>query len=1470
MAAAPTKIATFKFDGGDVLAYAAWRDNMASLMFSRKSGGKRLSAAVEFSGVQTPPEGDRPAEAGDAQVEYDAAAASAAEWAEMREANEEAFHLLRMSVSQSVLFEVPGYAGVNRQCDGRALWIAIQEHFLGDDIGVVEDLKERVQAVVFSDCGSAGEYLTHLEQLRGLMKQTGSKLAHTTEVFVEKAIRELPSEFHLVTQPIMLMGIRDEAIDHDANWVKLCKEVRVLERKLQRSKSTTGAAALQARADQPNPPRDPRRQHGKPQRPRDDGGRRFTGACWHCHERGHAKRDCPHYEADLAKAMEKMSRARERAQAADKRPTRPNHVHAAFLTGADGFDDDDRSFAVDSGATRHVCANRDLFVNTRKTRQSILLADGTTQVADAIGTVQIRVRNAEGDIAVLQLVDTLYVPSGKVNLLSVSRVERAGGGFNTHPHPMIHLTRDLELPLERQEGLYVLRVLGPDADVLDDVSDSEDDAPKDVYDHPPAVLGAATAAHGKGTIATLLHRRAGHLHAGAMVKAGLIKKASDLPPCENCPLGKQKRTAVKKKAAARSLKPGDKIHSDLNGPMEVKSLSGKRYIVSYCDHATRYVWAYYVTRKSEVLDTFKQLILDANQLGVAFGKGSVFHADNDVYAAQTFRNFCKSEGIRQTFSPPHTQAHNGVAERQWNTNVDTARTMLIDAGLPKPYWVAAYNHAVFTRNASPHSALAFKSPFELVHGRKFDLSQLHVFGDKAFVHVPRDRRKKWDPKAREGIYFGHHLDSNSHLVFIPATMRVVHTIHATIRDSVAGPAGDHDGVGEMAAPAPEAVPAAAVPDDADVAHDDLPPLELNSEEASEAGDDYDDLPALADSDSEDDEDDMPLADSDDSDGEDDDETEADQSHDPLLDSLDDGGAQPAHDAAGEADVSLDVLCRDDSFFDDEASGDDAQTYLIKALASKGSIPHPHDPVTYQDVLDSPNREDWLKAKAKEDQALSDNDTYTRVRRDTMPPGTKPLRSMYLYKSKRGDDGEVLRYKARLVLKGCAQRPGIDYDQVFAPVAHIETLRVGVAIAAQDGLPIDQMDAVSAFLQSELDEDTEAYMEMPKDDPDTTIGTDFVCKLNRPLYGMKQAPRCWYKTISDWMAANGYLRAASDPCLFIKKSESSGSSPTFVIVWVDDLVVIGDLHGLFKDLICKRFKMKCLGQIDKCLGMTFTVGEGVVSIDQSQYARKVLKLFSMDKCKPVATPLAPGTTLRKYESGEVGGDTLLSGELTTRYREIVGSLMYLVTCTRPDLAVAVSMAASVMSAPTESHMVAVKHILRYLAGNVDAALVYSRSSGESGNQLIAYADATWGSDHDTGRSRSGYACLLNGAAVSWKSKAQKAVALSTAEAEYVAFCEASREVMYLRSVLGEIGYAQRQPTVIYEDNQPCIQIATNPMTVTRTKHMAIKFHYVREVIAALSIEIKYCPTGDMIADLLTKVLPKEQAAKLCALLFGTDR
>jgi hypothetical protein len=494
----------------------------------------------------------------------------------------------------------------------------------------------------------------------------------------------------------------------------------------------------------------------------------------------------------------------------------------------------------------------------------------------------------------------------------------------------------------------------------------------------------------------------------------------------------------------------------------------------------------------------------------------------------------------------------------------------------------------------------------------------------------------------------------------------------------------------------------------------------------------------------------------------------------------------------------------------------------------------HDPLSYREAMASVQAEDWQRACAYEIDALAKNGTWVLV---DLPPGRKTVKSKWVFKHKA--DG---RFRARLVAKGFTQIQGIDYDETFSPVARFESLRLLLALAALEDWEIHQMDVKSAFLNGLLDE--EIYMEQPEGFINQDQ-SDKVCLLKKALYGLKQASRAWNSQFHGVLIGLGFTRTHSDAGIYHRR-DAGGN--LIIILYVDDITILGDSRDAVNQIKIKlssRYEMTDLGEIDSYLGVRITRNRSIkrLEIDQSHYISEIIDRFGMTDANPARTPLPAGaeTHLIKHD-GDASPAEIKS------YQKIIGSLLYVQIGTRPDISFAVSRLAQYASNPSPQHLRLAKYILSYLKGTQALRLRYD---GERGDGLHGYSDSSLADQADDCHSTSGYVYLLAGAAISWSSRKQKTVAQSTTQAEYMALTDAANQAAWYRSFFTEIGYEISDPIPLHGDNKGAIDLALNPVTGKRSKHIPIRHHAIRQYIDEGQIDLIRTPTLDMLADGFTK-------------------
>ncbi|KAM7529809.1 hypothetical protein LguiB_033219 [Lonicera macranthoides] len=453
---------------------------------------------------------------------------------------------------------------------------------------------------------------------------------------------------------------------------------------------------------------------------------------------------------------------------------------------------------------------------------------------------------------------------------------------------------------------------------------------------------------------------------------------------------------------------------------------------------------------------------------------------------------------------------------------------------------------------------------------------------------------------------------------------------------------------------------------------------------------------------------------------------------------------------------------------------------------------------------------------------------------TLPAGQSVVGCKWIYKIKTKADGSVDRYKARLVAKGFTQEYGIDYEETFAPVARMTTVRTLISVASVRQWTIHQMDVKNAFLHGDLSE--VVYMQPP---PGLPHSPGQVCKLRRAIYGLKQAPRAWFEKFSTAILNHGFTQSAHDSAMF---TYSSSQGIVILLIYVDDMIITGDdLNGIrhLKAYLGSCFEMKDLGNLRYFLGIEVDHSSTGYFISQVKYASDIINRAGLTDNKIADTPLEMNAKFSPSDGNPLANPTL--------YRQLVGSLNYL-TITRPDISHAVHIVSQFMSTPRSVHFAAVLRIIRYVKGTIHKGLYFSSASNLT---LQGYSDSDWAGDITDRRSTTGFCIFLGDSLISWKSKKQTVVARFSAEAEYRALAHTTSEIIWLRWLLQDMGVSLSGPTPLFCDNQSAIQIAHNDVFHERTKHIEVDCHFARHHLSQGNIELPHISSAVQPADLFTK-------------------
>jgi hypothetical protein len=892
----------------------------------------------------------------------------------------------------------------------------------------------------------------------------------------------------------------------------------------------------------------------------------------------------------------------------------------------------------------------------------------------------------------------------------------------------------------------------------------------------------------------LWHIRYGHLSINGLntlVKKNMVKGLPALieveEKCVDCLVGKQHRNAIPKQANWRATVKLELVHSDVCGPINPESNAGNRYFITFTDDFSRKTWTYFLKDKSSVFDVFKRFKALVERESSCLIQ--CLRTDRGgEFTSNAFNDFCSSQGIKRQLTAAYTPQQNGVSERKNRTLMNMVRSMLSCRGVPKQFWPDAVNWATYVMNRSPTLAVKDVTPEECWSGLKPSVHHFRVFGCVAYAHIPDVQRKKLDGKSIQCINLGISEESKAYRLFDPAEGKIV-VSRDVVFDETKGwnwLMKDQKG-GE---------------NDADYISDednkDQATVEEETQQVDNVANDMNDGDANEDS------------------------SQSEQSGDENSNSLPPRTRKPPSYLR-------------DFVTNAETEGDD----LLQNLAV---FCNSEDPQTYDEAVRS---EKWRKAMDLEIESIETNGTWELT---SLPAGVKTIGVKWIYKTKYNEKGEVEKYKARLVAKGYTQRHGIDFNEVYAPVARWDTIRAILATAASNKWDVFQLDVKSAFLHGDLIE--EVYIDQPAGYHKG--GSDKVYKLKKALYGLRQAPRAWYSRVESYFHVAKFEKCPYEHTLFVKHGERD--KILIVSLYVDDLIYTGNDSFMikeFKSSMQGEFAMTDLGRMKYFLGIEIVQNRNGIFIHQQKYATEILSRFGMENCNKVCSPIVPGCKLVKDELGKVDD--------ATTYKQMVGCLMYLLA-TRPDLAYSVCLVARYMERPTEIHVAAVKRIMRYIKGTISLGVLYSDE--DNGKLLLqGWTDSDYAGDSDDRKSTSGYVFKLGTGAISWCSKKQPIVTLSTTEAEFVAAASCSCQGVWLRNVLKHLNVNQMKCTIIWCDNSSSIKLSKNPVMHGRCKHIDVRYHFLRDLTRDEVVELKHCSTQDQLADMFTKALKLESFCKL---------
>ena len=1053
------------------------------------------------------------------------------------------------------------------------------------------------------------------------------------------------------------------------------------------------------------------------------------------------------------------------------------------------------TWVLDTGATNHMTACRESLASLDETiKGAVRFGDGSKVEICGIGAVTIAGKNQDHRV----LTEVYYIPSLRCNIVSLGQLEEAGCRVEIDHGVMQVFERsqgnlNVLIRAERKRRLYVMQVnLTVPVCLLTKMDET----------------------------AWLWHARYGHLNFRSLRDLGVKEMVEGIPliqrgeqVCDGCALGKHHRAPFPRQSAYRADKGLELVHGDLCGPISPATPGGKLYFLLIVDDFSRYMWLDLLKSKDEAFASFKKIVAAAESES---GKRlKAFRTDRGgEFNSGVFTVYCNEHGIKHNTTAPWTPQQNGVVERRNQSVVEMARCLLKSMKVPGRFWGEAVMVAVYLLNRAPTKSLNGKTPFEAWFGKKPGVRHLRTFGCMAYAKKLGPGVSKISDRSIPGIFLGYEPGSKAYRIYDPVNRKLVISRDVIFDESKGWNWGEkRTGIAEADA-AVEPIFSMAWPDEEQVTAAD-PTIGGAADYQEEGGDLVDQNEPAS-----------PV-----------------QSIPPHGGGGDASPHTPAHSIAGSNGGNLIQWASPPTGGSVNSEGVPLRYRTILDLLdtteevqleySGACLIAAEEPSSVDQALTELCRRNGMKSEM---QAIEANKTWEV---SPLPKGQKAIGLKWVFKVKKDPEGNIVKHKARLVAKGYAQVQGVDFDEVFAPVARIETVRVLLALAAQGGWQVHHMDVKSAFLNGDLSETV--YVKQP---PGFIVGDgDKVLKLRKALYGLRQAPRAWNSKLDKELLALGFVKSKMDHAVYKRNSKAS-----FLVVgvYVDDLIISGpDVDGInqFKAEMKRKFSMSDLGLLSYYLGIEVKQeGEGI-TLSQGSYAVKILEGAGMIDCNPCDTPMEPRLKLYKSKEGEAVDPTA--------YRSIIGSLRYIVN-TRPDLAFSVGVVSRYMEAPGKTHWTAVKRILRYLKGTMGYGCKYERGT-ELKPFLLGFSDSDFVGDAEDRKSTTGVVYFLGSSLVTWASQKQRIVALSSCEAEYVAPAAAACQGVWLGRLIADVLGTKVAPVKLMMDNMSAIALSRNPVHHDRSKHIDTKYHFIRQCIEEGTVEVEHVGTEKQLADIFTKSL-----------------
>lgn len=1087
--------------------------------------------------------------------------------------------------------------------------------------------------------------------------------------------------------------------------------------------------------------------------------------------------------------------------------------HSANLVHTDAGD----VWCLDSGSTSHMTGSAEKFHSIEPKQGKLKLASDQSAQIKGSGTVQVSCNNSE-----INLNDTLYVPELSTNLLSVARITERDHTvlFTKNKAYVKDDDGKTVLTANKKNGLYLTQFQSLQTNEQAN-NVSENDLMK---------------WHKK--LAHLNEKDIKMLSSNNLVSGLDLNKNDVLDNCESCIQGKMSRLPFPKHEGIKSKQLLEIIHTDLCGPMPQPTIGGSRYILTFIDDFSRYCYVYFLQKKSETLEKFKEFKEEVEKL--TENKIKYLQSDNGTeYCNKDFDNYLKENGIQRRLTVIYTAQQNGLAERKNRTLVEKARCMMIESKVPETLWAEAIATTNYIVNRCPAKALNGETPYMKWVGRIPSVKHLHIFGSKVFTLHKQKRHSKFSPKASECVFIGYAKYSKAYRIYLPKKNTVIVRRDVKVLD---GKMYYQNGGIKDVLILPE-------PEKPETEKQDINKNLRNIQEKRTTDNNLFFQPSI-------------FQQTEDSDDDDDESMKS-------FSEYEDDNEVTKTDTVSPQNVSSHPQQEPCQSTSEQIGARNQSSRPVRMkkppVWSKDYELKKTDDCTYlcEETEESDiHSNEWQEAIKAEIKAHIKNGTWKIQKKEDNSENIVDYKM--ILKEKIGPDENIIK-KARLVARGFTQRPGIDYNETYAPVAKPSSIRTLLAHAVEQDLKLHQMDVTTAYLNGDLNEkilmkkpeNLEEYIaKIMLDESEnenlelfykarnmlqdiSKIKGEKVCLLKKALYGLKQAGRQWFYKLDYALKNMNFKASTADPCIY---TWVQGTNKIILAVYVDDLIIAYSNENSLTDLkkqLNESFEMKDIGKLKNILGLEISYEKNQLKITQRRYIQKALKKYNMENCKPISTPIEPYLKLEKSENCDKN----------IPYQNLIGTLMYLAVASRPDIAYSVSYLSQFNNAYSEEHFKYAKRILRYLKGTIDVGICYTKSYED----MYGMADADWAGCKIDRRSYSGYCFKYANGCISWESKKQRCVALSTAEAEYIALTEAAKEAIHLKMLFSDLGININN-VVIFSDNQAAQVLSKNPVISGKSKHIEIKQHFIRDCVQQGLVSIQYKPTQEMEADILTKGVP----------------